>query len=325
MTSTSGRTVSAQDVQKGELRDSRIYGNTEDGVQVSFENIAFRLNFGLATIQGNSIYSNATGIADRRRKLDQSSFSGSSEGFDSSVVIRNNLFYDHSQQAMLIDAFHDTDFETTRIESNTVYEPAADGIVLAGKSQNVVLKNNIVYVGGSNRAAVTVAAAAQRGFESDYNLFHATGGTAVGKWQEISVGGLLDWSLELGQDTRIRSPAIRCLSIRMVPTACSASSPAGPTAATITSHCPVSPEVTTAALGRPTRSIRRQLMPVIRRLPCSRTRLTVCPSAIRSRRNMAGGSTWRLRQHAVRFAVARRRASSYFPQRPGKIPHRHAR
>ena len=189
------------DVQKGELRDSRIYGNTEDGVQISFEVIAFRLNFGLATIHGNSIYSNATGIADRRRKLDQTSFSGSSEAFDSSVVVRNNLIYDHSQQAMLIDNYHDTDFETTRIENNTIYEPAAHGIVLTGKSQNVALKNNIIYIGGSGRAAVNVAAAAQLGFTSDYNLFHTTGGGHVGLWQQVAIDGLLDWSLELGQDS----------------------------------------------------------------------------------------------------------------------------
>jgi len=89
---------------------------------------------------------------------------------------------------------------TLSLTNNTVMELNADAVQIINNSQNVRLKNNILWAGGAGHYALNVANTAQRGFSSDYNLIYFTGGAKFGFWQN-DFGTLADWRYELGFDT----------------------------------------------------------------------------------------------------------------------------
>ena len=156
----------------GTLLDSHAYANTGSGV---FS------NWGGTVIRGNRLNDNGTGINI------QSSFN--------TDVVEHNLVYNSADQGIRINNGNNTVLFT----NNTVMELDGHAFEAIGSSQNYALKNNILWAGGAGHFAITVADTAQRGFDSDFNLVHVTGGAEFGFWQRAFTS-LVDWTLELGFD-----------------------------------------------------------------------------------------------------------------------------
>ncbi|HEY9108125.1 MAG TPA: right-handed parallel beta-helix repeat-containing protein, partial [Roseateles sp.] len=143
------------------IAGNRVYGNTKVGVQTD-----------RAEVAANVIYANGLGL----RVLDN--------GNAANVGVHNNLVWGNSLGGVEIAQVIGIEFV-----NNTVVQAAGNAVtVLAGS--NVHLANNIL--GSTQAYAISVAAAAQTGFTSDYNLFLA--GTAkVGLWQNEARMSLADW------------------------------------------------------------------------------------------------------------------------------------
>jgi len=143
------------------------------------------LGYGGWTVSGIVSYDNSTGIQ--------------SQGYHSDNTIANSLVYDSRDRGVWLDNVQ-TSNGTLSLTNNTVMELNADAVQIINNSQNVRLKNNILWAGGAGHYALNVANTAQRGFSSDYNLIYFTGGAKFGFWQN-DFATLADWRYELGFDT----------------------------------------------------------------------------------------------------------------------------
>lgn len=167
------------DLREGTFRDGRVYDNAGRGVWLPPTGST-------RTVTGNAIYSNQTGIYH--------------EGIAGGVnLIGNNLVYDHTDAGIVLFDATTQGGSSTLLRNNTVYEPAADAVRLAGSSRYVDVRNNVLVAGGAGNYALVVERGAQRDLTSDYNLFQATGGAQLGSWQS-PFGSLLAWQLETGVD-----------------------------------------------------------------------------------------------------------------------------
>ena len=137
-------------------------------------------------VRGNTVYSNAIGIQ------------GSRQSYQFDGLIENNLVYANTSQGIVLDDATMWIGPSPRVYSNTIYQPTGDAIVVQNTSQDVGLKNNIVWV--DSGAAITVSADSQTNFSSDYNLFHLTGTAVLANWAGTPFDSLADWFYELGQD-----------------------------------------------------------------------------------------------------------------------------
>lgn len=150
---------------------NRIHDNTHAGVTTSG-------NAGNATLIGNVIYNNPTGIVVNV----------------TSVVLTNNLFYSNANIAV------DGEFTgLLTLVNNTIDQSGGTAIKFASTSSNLSLKNNVVNVSDSG-LALDVAATAETGFASDWNLFHLSGGATMGNWGGQAVATFLDWRFGTGFD-----------------------------------------------------------------------------------------------------------------------------
>jgi len=159
------------------FRDSRVYGNNGTGLYMARGN---------STVRGNLIYDNTTGIH--------------SQAYHGTNTIINNVIYDNSARGILLENVQSSS-GTTELVNNTVMELDSDLLQITGSSQNVHLRNNILWAGGSDHVIIRTDLGAQRGFQSDYNQFHFTGGAQLAHWQ-TTFSSLGDWRCELGFDTR---------------------------------------------------------------------------------------------------------------------------
>ncbi|MBI3867660.1 MAG: right-handed parallel beta-helix repeat-containing protein, partial [Verrucomicrobia bacterium] len=159
----------------GTIANNRSYGNTT-GIYMNNQGV---------TVSGNRVYDNQTGIY--------------SDSYVGTNTIINNLVYDNSGRGVLLNSVQTSGGSMTLV-NNTVMEKASDALEILGNSQNVSLKNNILWSGGAGHYAISVADGAQRGFASDYNEFYFTDGAKLGLWQN-PFGSLADWRYELGFDT----------------------------------------------------------------------------------------------------------------------------
>jgi len=137
------------------------------------------------TVTGNRLYNNSTGIY--------------ADNYYGNNYITNNLIYDDVGRGIYLIGVQTSGFTMT-VSNNTVMELNANALEVLGNSQNVVLKNNIFWAGGSGHYVLVVADTAQKGFGSDYNDFYYTGGAKLGLWQN-AFATLADWRYELGFDT----------------------------------------------------------------------------------------------------------------------------
>ena len=163
-------------LNSGAAVNNRVYANTT-GIYLTGGNGA--------TAVGNTIYDNATGIY--------------ADTYLASNSIVNNLIYDNSARGVQLTNVQ-TSGGTFTFTNNTVMELASDALEISGSSQNVVLKNNILWSGGAGHYAVNVDNSAQRGVSSDYNDLYFTSGARLGLWQN-AFATLADWRYELGLDT----------------------------------------------------------------------------------------------------------------------------
>ena len=104
----------------------------------------------------------------------------------------------------------------TQLVNNTVYQPTGNAVRIdgSGGASNVELRNNVLWT--QSGYDVTVATNSQIGFQSDYNLFFASGNGQVGQWQGGDRATLFAWQSAVFTDGNSVA-RIRCSSIWMGP------------------------------------------------------------------------------------------------------------
>src|SRR5262249_517802 len=112
----------------------------------------------------------------------------SSSGYYTNNQIVNNLIYANLNQGILIQS---TSGLPTEVVNNTIYQPLGDAVDIQNNSQNVHLRNNILWT--QSGFAIAVASNSQLGFASNFNIFVTTGTGQVGQWQGIARPTLASW------------------------------------------------------------------------------------------------------------------------------------
>ncbi|WP_182865929.1 right-handed parallel beta-helix repeat-containing protein [Rhodopirellula sp. JC639] len=159
------------------------YSATVDSNRVYDNRIGIRTANGFDTVLvGNRVYSNSDGIRVEGQNY---------------VTISNNLVYANTNSAVFLDGGYRSVDAHPGIIGNTIYQSVGDAVTIE-KSSDVRLSNNILWV--ENGAAISVAADAQVGFASDYNLFHLPGTGILARWDGQGIDGLASWRFELGFD-----------------------------------------------------------------------------------------------------------------------------
>jgi parallel beta-helix repeat protein len=158
-------------VEGGSVSFSRIYDQSVAGI-VEINQL----------IQGNVLFGNGVGIEAQ-----------------GGGTLLNNLIYDDTTTGVMVSSL-----SATQIINNTIYEltgtsaqSIADGID-DNSSAPVAMENNIVEVDGGY--AINVAAAAEAGFQSNYNLLFVAGTGNVGKWEGVARPTLAAWQSASDQD-----------------------------------------------------------------------------------------------------------------------------
>ncbi len=152
--------------QPSTATNNRVYNNTTVGI-LAYED---------TNVLGNVVYNNPTGIfADSPHS--SSHFSGQ---------IANNVLYANSDYAIRID-----DGQNPDVLNNTIHQDAGIGIRIETGTSGAELKNNILSL--ADAVGLSVTNDSQSGFQSDFNLFHLTGASVVGIWQNINRSNLLNW------------------------------------------------------------------------------------------------------------------------------------
>ncbi len=131
-----------------------------------------------AQVNGNFVYSNTTGI--RADTL----FSGQ---------LTHNIVYDNSSAAIEL-----ADVRGATLLSNTIYQTSGDAVRVLDGSENVQLRNNILWAGSG--FALSVTADSQTGFDSDYNLFFTSFPGRLAQWGNLVFAQRAAWFYELGFD-----------------------------------------------------------------------------------------------------------------------------
>ena len=149
--------------------DNRVYDNSSYGI----------LAYSNSQVQGNTVYSNGVGI------YASSYFSGQ---------LLNNLVYANATGARRGASAQ----AGAAIVNNTVYQPLGDAVQVGDSSQDLQVRNNILWVAAGYD--LDVATDSQQGFQSDYNDLYATGGGAVGSWQGNAVPTLNAWQAATQND-----------------------------------------------------------------------------------------------------------------------------
>ncbi len=146
-------------VGSGLIRENRIYSNTNSGARIAG-----------GAARGNVVYSNATGI----------------EVLAANSSLVNNLIYSNLVSGVRIAGASDV-----QIVNNTIFETRGDAVRAENSAKNISLSNNILMV--DSGYGINVSANSQSGFQSDYNLLHATGTGKIGFWQSLGRQTLFDW------------------------------------------------------------------------------------------------------------------------------------
>ena len=159
------------------INNNRVYHNSNIGIHVYNDSI----------VQGNTVYSNSVGI-----QADPWYYWGAAYPFSGAII--NNLVYANTNQGIIINMG-----SGARVVNNTVYQPVGDAVRVQGGSQNIQLRNNILWVQAGYD--INIAADSQTGFNSDYNLFNRSDdpNANVGYWNGND-RDLADWQTASGQD-----------------------------------------------------------------------------------------------------------------------------
>ena len=157
--------------------DNLSYDNTADGM--------YYTGYPPAAISGNTIYSNATGLAGF-------------EYYDGPTIpITGNLIYQNSVAGIAL-----VGGTNQQIINNTIDQPTGTAISLGSDAQGAgtttTIENNIIAVAAG--PAVSVAPTAESGFVSDYNFYDLTGTGAIASWENVSYTALATWYYATGED-----------------------------------------------------------------------------------------------------------------------------
>ncbi len=176
-------------------------GNTENNITYHNSNVGLSL-FASALARNNRIYGNDIGVLT---------------DFGWAATVSNNFVYGNATAGFYVNGsgYYGA---TPTISNNTVVQPFGDAIrVFSSFTQNVLVENNLLQVGSGN--VFNVAADANRGFRSDYNLINVTAGgnVAIGKdkpYPRVAIGSMKpEW-------TSIVNIRIHNSSTLMAPTMC---------------------------------------------------------------------------------------------------------
>jgi uncharacterized repeat protein (TIGR01451 family) len=170
----------------GQTSDNVVYGNST-GIYGSSS----------AAVSDNSVYNNATGIDLAYSGLATgNTVYGNNVGIlvgYSAGAVSNNVVYQNTADGILVQAYSPGD-----IVNNTVYQPAGNAVCVEDSSQDVHLRNNILWT--QSGCDVSVVADSEFGFLSDYNDLYATSGGAVGSWQGQNLATQAAWFYGTGLD-----------------------------------------------------------------------------------------------------------------------------
>jgi parallel beta-helix repeat protein len=157
----------------GTVEGNRIYGNTAAGIVV----------YDRATLRGNTVYSNHTGITVAPYYL-------------ATAEVVNNLLYANTDQGLRLAGG-----TGHQVHNNTLYQPVGTAVGVQGGASHVHLSNNILWV--DLGTVVNIAADSMTGFTSDYNLFYLGSSAAaqVGSWGGTALDSLESWTSSTSQDT----------------------------------------------------------------------------------------------------------------------------
>ena len=163
---------------------NRVFNNTRIGIFAD----AF------ASILSNFVYSNSVGILG-----DRVSTSSPYRG-----LIQNNLVYDNSNQGIVVQRGGASGTVHPRVFNNTVFQEVGDAVRVQSTSQNVKIRNNILWVEAG--FDIFVGTNSQVGLDSDYNQFNqgVDPNAQVGFYNNAGQDMLADWQLATGLDTHSR-------------------------------------------------------------------------------------------------------------------------
>ena len=145
--------------------------------------------------QANEIHDNTKGIfADNGStvRFNRISLNATGVHVDDAADLHNNVVFRNTNEGILVD-----NGNGVTIVNNTIYTPAGDGVYLRNSSQNVELRNNILWT--ENGYDLYVATDSQVGFASDYNNFYSTNLGKLVWWQKDFLD-VFDWQVEADFD-----------------------------------------------------------------------------------------------------------------------------
>ncbi|HYV35524.1 MAG TPA: right-handed parallel beta-helix repeat-containing protein, partial [Gemmataceae bacterium] len=204
--STSAGAAGVSLVNNGEVAGNVIFGNA-NGIIIGSNNNS--------SVHGNRVYNNANdGIyADQNSPVFNNVVYSNNVGIHLNYfyigTVSNNLVYANATSAILVQASGGTGMA---IVNNTIYQAQGNGLRLENHSNNVQLRNNILYIGGGT--GISVSLDSQTGFASDFNDLFTTGTGQVGLWQGQARATLAAWrnadftdQHSVGLDPRFVNPA----------------------------------------------------------------------------------------------------------------------
>jgi autotransporter-associated beta strand protein/parallel beta-helix repeat protein len=155
------------------LSGNRAYNNTHAGIHTISN----------TTVAGNYLYSNPIGL------LAESSYN-----FYTNLV-QDNLIYANANQGILLQRSNGG-----QIINNTIYQAVGNAVRVEAGSQNVELRNNILWVNAGYD--IYAASDSQSGLSSDYNLFNKglDPNAHIGFWNNAPQDPLTGWQTASGQD-----------------------------------------------------------------------------------------------------------------------------
>ena len=150
-----------------------VYNNSGHGI------IAYHHS----TIAGNRIYSNSIGIQTRAY-------------YDFTGPIENNLVYANTNQGIVVERAG----AGSTVTNNTIFQEVGDAIRIRNSSQDLRIRNNILWVAAGYD--IYVDPDSQAGLDSDYNLFHqgVDPRAHVGYYAGADHDLLIDWHTATGLD-----------------------------------------------------------------------------------------------------------------------------
>ncbi|MCA9140251.1 MAG: right-handed parallel beta-helix repeat-containing protein [Planctomycetales bacterium] len=175
-------------------RDNIVYDNSRGFSLYRFptveSNLIYANGYGIygidsygTRIAGNKIFSNDRGVV----------FVPNGSYRRNYPIVESNVIYANA----VVGVYLTGSDSSSKIRSNTIYQPAGNAIYLAN-AVGAEVTENIIRV--DDGAAIAVSADAQVGFASDYNLFVLGDAGIAGLWAGRELTDHPDWMFSLGYD-----------------------------------------------------------------------------------------------------------------------------